>query len=268
MSAESVFISYAREDATAAMRLYSDLRDVGLQPWLDQESLLPGQKWRSAITRAIEDSRFFIALLSSRSVNRRGFVNKEMVEALEILDTHPESAIYLIPARLNECQPSHEKLRYLNWVDMFPDWEAGLAKIVRAIKADLPVNEASKIANDPLQIDDVIVSKGTDHIKLDVRLRNAGKTVVNVTRADLHVLSRRPYAAAYKPSASYDLLLEDTHNVIAVAHVLHPNEVDRFTIRVGFTPFNTSCGFDAELILHYNNDRRAVSNQFSFESTF
>ena len=70
----------------------------------------------------------------------------------------------------------------------------------------------------------------------------------------------------YHPSASYDLLLGGTHNVIAVAHVLQPNEVDRFTIRVGFTPFNTSCFFRTELKLHYNDELQAVSKPFQFTS--
>ena len=244
---ETVFISYAREDAASALRLYSDLREFGLQPWLDPEDLLPGQNWRVAVTRAIEDSRYFIAVISSRSVNRRGFVNKEIVEALEILDTFPEADVYLIPARLDECQPSHTKLRSLNWVDMFPDWQAGIAKILNAIKAGVPRSR----------------SLGSDG-----RLRNAGKSLVNITRADLHVLERLPYAGAYKASASYDLLLEGDHNITAVAHALKPHEVDRFDIRVGFTSYNTSCGYTAELILHYNSDRRVSSRPFTFESVF
>ena len=265
---ETVFISYAREDAASALRLYSDLREFGLQPWLDQEDLLPGQNWRVAVTRAIEDSRYFIAVISSRSVNRRGFVNKEIVEALEILDTFPEADVYLIPARLDECQPSHTKLRSLNWVDMFPDWQAGIAKILHAIKAGVPRSRSLGSDGAELNIDDIIVKTGKNHIKLDVRLRNAGKSLVNITRADLHVLERLPYAGAYKASASYDLLLEGDHNITAVAHALKPHEVDRFDIRVGFTSYNTSCGYTAELILHYNSDRRVSSRPFTFESVF
>ena len=41
----TVFISYAREDSDAAKRLKKDLKDAGLNPWLDKEELLPGQNW-------------------------------------------------------------------------------------------------------------------------------------------------------------------------------------------------------------------------------
>ena len=59
-----IFISYAREDVEAARKLYRDLKNAELNPWLDEEVLLPGQNWKSAIKKAIKESRFFIALLS------------------------------------------------------------------------------------------------------------------------------------------------------------------------------------------------------------
>src|SRR5438034_6632905 len=63
-----VFIAYAREDYHQAAKLYSALEDAGLQPWLDEKKLLPGQNWRRCIERAIDTSDFFIACFSSRSV--------------------------------------------------------------------------------------------------------------------------------------------------------------------------------------------------------
>ena len=98
MTSDLVFISYARDDAEAAGRLYHDLRKLGLQPWLDRESLRAGEKWRPAISTAIEGSRFFVALISSRSVSRRGYLHKEVAEALEVLDQLPESESFLIPS--------------------------------------------------------------------------------------------------------------------------------------------------------------------------
>ena len=136
MSENTVFISYGREDITAARKLCADLKQSGLQPWLDEEQILPGQKWQPAIKRAIENSRYFIALLSSKSVTRRGFVHKELREALEFLDTFPESEIYLIPVRVDECQPAFERLRDLHMVDLFPSWEKGLAKILNSVNKD------------------------------------------------------------------------------------------------------------------------------------
>jgi hypothetical protein len=117
-------------------------------------------------------------------------------------------------------------------------------------------------------IDDVIVKKRRRCIELDIRIRNPGENVANITRADLDVIERMPALAISKESASYDLLLADDHNSIPVAHVLRSNEVDRFKIRVGSTSFNLSCYFEVQLILHYNQDQSAISEPFSFESHF
>ena len=136
MASTSVFISYAREDRDVARKLFSELRTAGLDPWFDEESLLPGQKWRPAILEGIRSACYFVALLSSCSVNKKGFVQKEITEALDILDEYTESDIYLIPVRLDECLPSHSKLRSLNYLDLFPDWEQGVQKLLRALRVD------------------------------------------------------------------------------------------------------------------------------------
>jgi len=54
---KTVFISYAREDSNAAKSLYEDLKKANLNPWLDKESILPGQNWESEIGKAIKNSR-------------------------------------------------------------------------------------------------------------------------------------------------------------------------------------------------------------------
>ena len=128
-----VFISYAHDDQEAAQRLYVELKQKGLEPWLDQESLLPGQLWRDAISKAINNSHYFIALLSSNSVERRGYVQKELKEALDILDKISHSKIFVIPIRLDDCKVSHRKVNVLHIVDLFPDWNLGFERVLKAM---------------------------------------------------------------------------------------------------------------------------------------
>jgi hypothetical protein len=72
------FSSAARQDSDAALRLYEDLKTrTDLKPWLDKKDLLPGQNWDIEIRKAIKNSRYFIALFSSTSVQKRGYVHKE-----------------------------------------------------------------------------------------------------------------------------------------------------------------------------------------------
>lgn len=121
--------------------------------------------------------------------------------------------------------------------------------------------------NKSLAIDDVIVKKNREHVRLEVRIRNVGRSTVNVTRATLRILKTVAVAAAvYSPSASYDLIVESDYNEIDVAHVLAPDEVDWFTIRVGFSSSYASCLFNAELSLKYNGENLAVSQPFLLDS--
>lgn len=132
-SAPKVFLSYARENFHDAQKLYNDLCDLNLEVWFDKENLLPGQKWKAAIKRAINESRFFLALLSTKSIDKKGYVQKEMKEALNILGEYPVEAIFVIPVRLDKCIVEDQRIRDLTWVDMFPDWEDGLKRIIKAI---------------------------------------------------------------------------------------------------------------------------------------
>jgi hypothetical protein len=130
-----VFISYAHEDLPAARRLYDGLKAVpGVEPWLDKEDLSPGLEWRPAIRKAIREADFFIALLSRRSAAKRGYVQKEMREALEVREELPEGSAYLIPVRLDDCRAPYASLDDIQHEDFFPDWGRGLARVLEVIK--------------------------------------------------------------------------------------------------------------------------------------
>jgi hypothetical protein len=90
-----------------------------LNPWLDKKNLRPGENWRIAIRRAIRESRFFIVLISS-SILKRRFIHREIKEALDILDEFIETDIFIIPVRLDDCDIPYEKLKGIQYVDLFP----------------------------------------------------------------------------------------------------------------------------------------------------
>jgi hypothetical protein len=134
-----VFISYAREDEGTARKLYADLQRAGVRPWMDKENLLPGQHWKTAIQQAIRQSDYVIVLLSSRSVSKRAYVQKEVRAALEELENIPVADIYVIPARVDDCEVPYERLQDLHWVDLFPSYADGLAKIFLAMEIRPPL---------------------------------------------------------------------------------------------------------------------------------
>lgn len=129
-----VFLSYASEDLTVALRLHEKLSDEGFQVWIDKLSLIPGQDWKAEIVRAIRASNAFVALLSTNSVGKRGYVQKELRIGLEVLAEMPPSRIYLIPVRAEPCVPQHSVLSDLHWLDLFPDFDAGVQRLVATIR--------------------------------------------------------------------------------------------------------------------------------------
>ena len=126
-----VFISYAREDIVLANQIYEALKYEGYDPWIDERKLVGGQDWEMEITKAIEESNFFLACLSNHSVNKEGYFQKELKIGMEILDRQPEGRIYLIPVRLEDCQVP-QKLKKPHWVDFFKD--NGMERLLRAIE--------------------------------------------------------------------------------------------------------------------------------------
>ncbi|MCP4657682.1 MAG: toll/interleukin-1 receptor domain-containing protein [bacterium] len=113
-----VFVSYAREDVKEALGVYDWLRANGCDPWLDQRNLLPGQRWEDEIRKQITCADIFIACLSSRSVDKRGFFHRELADALEACEQVPEDQIYIIPIRLDAC-PVQERLSRFQCCDLF-----------------------------------------------------------------------------------------------------------------------------------------------------
>jgi hypothetical protein len=129
-----IFIAYAVEDASAADDLYACLERRGYAPWLDRRKLLPGQNWPRRIQDAIEDADFFIACFSRNSVNKRGGFQAEIRYALDCASRIPLDDVYLIPIRLDNCRVPARITRETQYVDLFPDWDAGFERILHIIE--------------------------------------------------------------------------------------------------------------------------------------
>jgi formylglycine-generating enzyme required for sulfatase activity len=116
-----VFLSYASQDKPVVRELSDRLaREGWIDPWVDEKKLLPGQDWRTKIEEAVETSDIVIICLSSNSVTKEGFVQKELRYAREIALEKPDETIFLIPLRLDNCE-TPRGLRFYQWVDYFGD---------------------------------------------------------------------------------------------------------------------------------------------------
>jgi hypothetical protein len=116
-----VFLCHASSDKPVVRELYQRLLAEGwIDPWLDEEKLLPGQDWNMEIEKAVEATDAVIVCLSNHSVTKEGYVQKELRFVLDIALEKPEGTIFVIPLRLEDC-PTPRRLRAWQYVDYFPD---------------------------------------------------------------------------------------------------------------------------------------------------
>lgn len=129
-----VFLAYALEDRPAVERLCDALAAARFDPWMDCLKLLPGQNWSRAIERAIAISDFFVACFSSRSIGKRGCFQSELRYALACAAKQPLEDIFFIPVRLEACRVPSRVADEFQYVDLFPDWDAGFRHLLTAAR--------------------------------------------------------------------------------------------------------------------------------------
>lgn len=112
-----VFLCHASDDKAYVRKLYQRLKSDGFSPWLDEEDLIAGQDWQLEIQRAVRNTDVVLVCLSRRSTTKSGYVQKEIRIALDVADEQPEGTIYLIPAKLEECEIP-DRLRRWQWVNL------------------------------------------------------------------------------------------------------------------------------------------------------
>lgn len=133
-NAVRIFLCYAEEDRSRVEPLYQNLSAAGCKPWMKSRDLLPGQTWKPATQKVIQEADFFMACLSNRSVNQRGFVQKELKDALDLWREKLEEDIFVIPVCLEKCAIPSSLEKFVP-VDLFI--EGSFDRIIRAIQVGI-----------------------------------------------------------------------------------------------------------------------------------
>ena len=130
-----VFLCHSSNDKPAVRELYQKLRaETWIQPWLDEEELYPGQDWNMEIEKAVEAADAIIVCLTKNSINKEGYVQRELRIVLDFADYKPEGTLYLMPVRLEECEPPR-RLRPWQYADYFEgNRERGLQRLLVSLK--------------------------------------------------------------------------------------------------------------------------------------
>jgi hypothetical protein len=126
-----VFLCHASVDKPKVRELYRYLRRRGVNPWFDEEHLIGGQDWQVEIPKALATSDAIIICLTKNSVDKEGYIQKEIKFALDKALEMPEGRIFLIPVKFEECEVPFTLSRY-QWVDL--TIEAGYSKMMKALK--------------------------------------------------------------------------------------------------------------------------------------
>jgi hypothetical protein len=129
-----VFVAYVAEDLKLARRLCASLERARCAAWLDKDKLLPGQNWPRALERAIENSDAFLACFSPRSVAKRGQFQSELRYALDCARRLPLDRLFVVPVRFERCPVPRRISDQVQYVDLFPDWDRGIKRILRAVR--------------------------------------------------------------------------------------------------------------------------------------
>jgi len=127
-----VFLCHSSADKENVRGLCGRLQSDGIDPWLDEKNLIPGQDWNYEILKAVGASDAVVVCLSKTATSKAGYVHKEIKEALDVADKQPEGSIFVIPVKLEECVVPIRLNRW-HWVNLFED--SGYAKLFSALRS-------------------------------------------------------------------------------------------------------------------------------------
>lgn len=114
----TLFLSYAKEDEADIRELYNRLQAHGYKPWMSAVDLIGGENWNYAIKKALDKADFFIPCLTENSTNKRGYIQRELKQALDNFEGKLLGDIYVIPLRFNRVDRP-EILQHFQHIDYF-----------------------------------------------------------------------------------------------------------------------------------------------------
>ena len=130
----TIFLSYATQDAAAARRICDALRATGVGVWFDQSELRGGDAWDNAIRQRIKSCALFIAVISRNTHQRdEGYFRLEWKLAVDRSHLMSKTRPFLIPVVIDDAPNDDQvpdRFREIQWTRL-PGGETP-AKIGRA----------------------------------------------------------------------------------------------------------------------------------------
>lgn len=119
-SSSAVFLSYASQDAEAALRLCEGLRAAGIEVWFDKSELRGGDVWDAKIRKQIAACALFVPVVSAGTQARReGYFRLEWRIAVQRNHMMSERVAFLLPVVIDATQEGDadvpEEFRTVQW---------------------------------------------------------------------------------------------------------------------------------------------------------
>ena len=105
----TVFLCCSPEDKPIVRELYDRLEAEGwIEPWLDEEKLVPGMNWDTEVEKAVACADTVIVCISNSAFAGNQYVQREMRFVLNLALENTSRSVFIIPLRLDNCQmPRH-----------------------------------------------------------------------------------------------------------------------------------------------------------------
>ncbi|MCI0559765.1 MAG: TIR domain-containing protein, partial [Nitrososphaera sp.] len=156
---------------------------AGFSVWFDRENLEAGDKWRSTIGAAIRQSRFFFAMLSKQSINKKSYVRREIIEATNVQDERIGRS-FLVPIKIDDCELDEiPQLKEFHIVSLLEDWQSGYQKLVRILISDQQRNFVNR------EIIGFDLGHGETSLSKTTVLTEAEPTVLEILKGRVSIIS-------------------------------------------------------------------------------
>lgn len=214
-----VFLCHASNDKAIVQELYKKLTDNGIDAWLDKEKLLPGEDWEIEIPKAVEESDIVIVCMSSKSITKEGFVQKEIRLALDTAEKKPDETIYIIPCRLDECDVPR-RLSKWHYIDLYFENKhllednyrkllLSLAKRAEQLGIEFLIDDPEKIKS----FDEEMLKRGLYQKEIASWLNNNEVTLTDIETKDMLSYLLTPNLATLKANINV-ILQSNLHSIV------------------------------------------------------
>lgn len=113
-----IFLAHAKEDEKPTELIYEKLKNNGYNPWMDIKDIPAGVNWDYEIQKNFSNSNIIIIILSNVSVNKNGYIRREMNDAIDKLRYYKPDDIFVIPILIdNSPVPTFisSKIQYIDY---------------------------------------------------------------------------------------------------------------------------------------------------------